>query len=248
MTWAGFYVGGDLGFGSGQSTYSFADPGNSGFFACGPCGGPWDSQSPSASNGSVIGGLHVGYNWQVTPMWLAGLEGDFAWTGIHAASDTLLTQPGGTFPSSNVHFQTDVKWLASLRGRLGLTRDNWLAYFTGGVAWSDLKFNASASCPASDCAVSGLFAAPFSASAIRTGFVLGGGGEWQVPNSDWRARFEYLYYRFNGSESGTGLWQRGVPGVFDCGPGGSNGPCSAAYGFGTTSIQTVRFGLSYAFH
>jgi outer membrane immunogenic protein len=248
VKWAGFYIGGDVGFGSGHSNYSFADPGNSGFFGCGPCAGPWDPQNPSASASSWVGGAHLGYNWQVSPLWLAGVEGDFTWSGIRVSSNTPLTQPSFTSPNSNVNFQTDVKWLASLRGRIGYTRDNWLAYFTGGVAWSDMNFSGSAICPVAGCGAAALQAATFSGSTTKTGFVLGGGAEWQAPNTRWRARVEYLYYRFDGTTNGSGMWDR-IPstgGTFHCGIGGASGVCSAAYGFGAVSIQTVRFGLSYA--
>ena len=88
-------------------------------------------------------------------------------------------------------------------------------------------------------------AAPFSARTNRTGFVFGGGVEWWVPESRWRARVEYLNYQFDGTENGSGLWTWPL-GPFFCGVGGANGHCSATYSFGNVNIQTVRFGLSYA--
>ncbi len=61
---------------------------------------------------SFVGGLHLGYNWQDGQLVL-GVEGDASLNG-----------------------GTD-EYLASLRGRLGLARDDLLLYVTGGLAFRD---------------------------------------------------------------------------------------------------------------
>ena len=68
-----------------------------------------------------IGGAYAGYNFQVNPNWVVGLEGDIVATG----------------KSSN-------SWDSTLRGRLGYAYDRYLFYGTGGVAFGDIK-NAGAS-------------------------------------------------------------------------------------------------------
>lgn len=253
-SWAGFYIGGDIGVGrmSGP-TYTFADPGGAAFFSCGPCGAFYNSQSQSGDNKSgLLGGLHLGYNWRFAPMWLAGVEGDFTWASMKNSVNSSLTNLPfvPVVDGSNLSFETNLKWLASLRGRVGLIQNDWLFYATGGVAWADMKLSANASCPppavASGCVLTSGTEAPFSLSTVRTGFVVGGGLEWQMPASQWRVRAEYLYYGFNTSNSGSSL--------FVALPGGGPLPCivtatcSADYTFGKMNVQTARIGLSYAFH
>src|SRR5216683_1897150 len=122
-SWTGFYIGADAGYGWGRSTESFADPGNAGFDACGQCEGPWDPQNVKATSNSFLGGLYAGYNWQLVPNWLVGVEGDFTWTHLKNSSATALSQPapgpGSTTFQSSLNLETTVNWLASARARAG---------------------------------------------------------------------------------------------------------------------------------
>ena len=63
-----------------------------------------------------LGGAYAGYNFQVNPNWVVGLEGDVTATG----------------KSSN-------GWDSTLRGRVGYAYDRFLLYGTGGVAFGDIK-------------------------------------------------------------------------------------------------------------
>jgi outer membrane immunogenic protein len=101
FNWTGAYVGADI-------------------------GGAWSNIQSNFGGGnasSVIGGAYAGYNWQLAPQWLIGIEGDATWAD--------LTVPAGS---------GDVNWLGSLRGRIGwsLTATTML-YFTGGAAWSTVS-------------------------------------------------------------------------------------------------------------
>src|SRR5262245_59074613 len=155
-SWTGFYIGGDLGgaWMRGQD-YAFADPGNAAFDSCGPCTLPYQSQVLSGDRDlSVLGGFHVGYNWQFAPSWLLGVESDFAWTGLKShASGPLFSNAGPTsaivpVSGSLLSFETEADWLASLRARLGwIFQPNWMVYATGGVAWGHFKSSANATCP-----------------------------------------------------------------------------------------------------
>jgi opacity protein-like surface antigen len=66
----------------------------------------------SGNDDSFVGGLHLGYNWQRGEIVL-GVEGD---ASLNGGMDN---------------------YLASLRGRLGLARDDLLFYVTGGLAFRD---------------------------------------------------------------------------------------------------------------
>lgn len=89
--WTGFYIGAHVGYGreSGQDA------------------------------SGVIGGVQVGYNWQLSRNWVFGIEGDFSATDIN---DATLGIP--------VH----VDHLASFRARIGYTWDRTMIYGTGGLA------------------------------------------------------------------------------------------------------------------
>ena len=67
------------------------------------------------------GGAFAGYNFQVSPNWVAGIEGDILGSG-----------------------QKSNNWDSSVRGRLGYAYDRYLFYGTGGVAFGDIR-NAGAS-------------------------------------------------------------------------------------------------------
>ena len=76
----------------------------------------------------VIGGLYAGYNYQFTPNFLVGAEGDFLFSG--AEGDKRI----GGFKVT-----TNSDWLASIRARAGVTFDRFLVYGTGGVAFTGLE-------------------------------------------------------------------------------------------------------------
>ncbi len=69
-----------------------------------------------------LGGGFAGYNFQINPNWVVGLEGDI--TGTNKASNS---------------------WDGSIRGRLGYAYDRYLLYGTGGLAFGDIKGPAGAS-------------------------------------------------------------------------------------------------------
>lgn len=84
----------------------------------------------------LAGGIHAGYN-HITGInvgelgnILIGIEGDITFTDWE---DTANSPPTST--TAGIRGVVDL--LASVRGRLGITRDNWLFYITGGVAFAD---------------------------------------------------------------------------------------------------------------
>jgi opacity protein-like surface antigen len=107
-TWNGFYLGGHFG---GVTTNESA---NDGVFTV--------NTDPSGA----LGGLQAGYNYQVAPNWLIGIEGELSWT---SASGT-----GGNFHS-------DHNWYDTLSGRLGYTMGPWLMYAKGGAAWMNADYS-----------------------------------------------------------------------------------------------------------
>lgn len=151
LTWTGMYVGLNLG-GGWLDQYSH---------------GHWLAPLSIAPNtGGVVGGAQVGYNFQFTPLFVAGLETDFQGSSVGSAD-----QPFGASRS--------VGWFGTLRGRAGasLLNSQLLLYGTGGFAYGDLRLN---------------YGWLGSQARTGTGWTAGGGVEYAfLPN--WSAKVEYLY-------------------------------------------------------
>jgi len=154
--WTGFYIGAHAGGAFGGSNriedvYSYG-------------------YQTSTSNG-VLGGGQIGYNWQVSPNWVLGLEGDIS--GLDYKRSITVT-------TDSILQKTD--WLASVTGRLGYTWGPGLIYIKGGVAFSDTG-DLSANVPG------------YSTDNKTTGYTVGGGLEYMFAPS-WSAKVEYQYYNF----------------------------------------------------
>ena len=187
----------------------------------------------------ALAGVQLGYNYQMGT-WVLGVEGDFDGAGLNNSSQQVLPDPllgsGGT---ATVGFMghEDIEWLASVRGRLGYTWGPSLLYVTGGGAWEGVKDTYLLS---TDTAA-GTFSesAGVSATATRSGWVVGGGWEWMI-SSNWIARLEYLHYGFDSSSTTVS-----VP--VTCTFAGSAATCGSNATSSNNGIDAVRVGLSYKF-
>lgn len=148
FTWTGVYIGGQIGYMWGREPATFF------------------SSSPSG----VVGGAHIGYNYQVA-QFVFGLEGDVNGTSY---SGSAATGFGPIFASTKIPVD------GSVRGRVGYAWDRTLIYATGGAAFADIKNTYLG--PAG-------FA---STSRSRVGWTVGGGVEYAITNN-WSVRAEYRY-------------------------------------------------------
>jgi len=96
FNWTGFYVGGNVGYGLSSTD-----------FVLEPAG--------------IVGGVQLGYNWQMSRNWVFGLEGDITFTDMN---DSV----------AGVHSHVD--YMGTLRARLGYTFDSTMLYATGGLAYA----------------------------------------------------------------------------------------------------------------
>jgi len=88
---------------------------------------------------------YAGYNWQVTPVWVVGLEGDFGWAKNHDRLGSRI--PGLGLLNAGSFTEVKGSWDASLRARAGyLINPALLAYVTGGAAFQHIQ--EIATCPA----------------------------------------------------------------------------------------------------
>jgi outer membrane immunogenic protein len=128
------------------------------------------------------GGGQVGFNYQFKNFVL-GLEDDIGYTGLKGTR-TVSNIP--VFATPNSITQTfESNWLATFRGRLGVTLGSWLFYGTGGAAIAQVKVSDNFTDP-----VGGVSAS--STDTVRAGWTAGGGVEWAYSRL-WSAKLEYLH-------------------------------------------------------
>ncbi len=165
-------------------------------------------------NGGFIGGAQVGYNYQFSPSFVAGLEADFQGTTLrrdYVATKSEPTNFGWTaIATSKVSNSLD--WLGTVRGRVGVTpTPSLLIYSTGGLAYGGVRSNTQVSFDNSFNFFPGVTSG--SLSEIRVGWTAGGGFEWMfAPN--WTTKLEYLYYDLGSVSYSTG----GYDSVFGAAP------------------------------
>ena len=111
--WSGFYIGGHIGGGFENSSWT----------------DPFTGSNDTFNNSGFLGGAQIGVNTQFN--WLVlGLEGDFSWTsaikgtGTDSLGDSITTSP---------------QWTSTVTGRIGAAFDRLLVYGKGGVAFAEDK-------------------------------------------------------------------------------------------------------------
>ena len=174
-SWTGFYVGAQVGFEWASADHRFREVGVPGVSIAG---------GDSRPDG-VIGGGHVGYNWQNGQLVL-GVEADFEGGDVNGDVRRLTpaSSTGMTFA------EADLNWQGSVRGRVGYAMDRTLFYFTGGWAFADFDFKGDLVRPIC-CGF----------SETLNGWTVGGGVEYAfMPNFTVRAEYRFTDF---GDASGT---------------------------------------------
>lgn len=193
-SWTGFYVGGNVGYdwSSGSSGISVlsTDPALAAPLAVFVAAGSLPAAlSPSAKG--VIGGGQFGYNWQVSPQWLVGLEADFQGSDVKGSTTQVLAPAGFDVTSTTV--TKGIDWFGTVRGRVGvLVAPQWLLYGTGGFAYGRTKSSFGITDLTNGCVVGATICASAASSGTSTGWSAGAGTEVMfAPN--WSFKAEYLY-------------------------------------------------------
>lgn len=163
-SWTGFYVGANGGFGGNKFDYPATVGGLSG--------------TASLNSSGFFGGGQVGYNWQLSPLWVVGLETDFDGADIEGKAAASAAFGGASAGST-------IDWFGTVRARAGaLITPNALLYATGGWAYGHTTTTASA-------ALLGVGAAT-SIGNNQSGWAAGGELEYAL-NSWLSFKTEYLY-------------------------------------------------------
>jgi outer membrane immunogenic protein len=107
--WTGFYIGGNIGGGFANSSWS----------------DPFGGGNNTFNKNGFIGGGQIGYNAQYN--WLVvGVEGDFDWTGLKGSGTDSIGDA----------INTNTEWTSTATGRIGAAFDRLLVYGKGGVAFA----------------------------------------------------------------------------------------------------------------
>jgi outer membrane immunogenic protein len=205
FNWTGFYIGVHGGVGGGDFDLTFYDP-DSG-----------DSIQYGDNGFGAFGGAQIGYNWQFSPNWVAGVEADIAYSGIESNFDWNYVG------DESYNVSTNIDWFGTLRGRIGYAWDNLLVYGTGGAAYGDVEVSTNYSEPG--------FSEGSSFSDTRWGWTIGAGLEYGItPNITLKT--EYLYVDL-GSIHEDGVFNAldNVTGNFD----------------NDVAFHTLKVGLNYKF-
>ena len=133
-----------------------------------------------------IGGVQAGCNYQFSPNWAIGLEGDINYADTNHDGAFRFARGSEDVVGSS---STRLRWLSTVRGRLGPTWGNTFLYVTGGLAIG--KVEASVSATNTIGPIDTFFAG--SHSQTRLGSTVGAGIEHAFSNRV-SAKIEYLHF------------------------------------------------------
>lgn len=180
--WTGWYIGVNGGYASTQLKHDLSVPPSLD-------GDPSNFLASSGRSTMFAVGGQAGYNWLFVPNWLIGIEADIDYLGASLNSNVNFRQSSEDVVGQQ---KTRLRWLATVRGRFGYTWANTLIYATGGLAIGDVKSTVDATrIDLFNGRAEAQFAGSY--SAIRTGWVVGGGIE-QALNNLVSLRIEYLHF------------------------------------------------------
>jgi opacity protein-like surface antigen len=117
--WNGPFFGMSIGLAVGQSRHTAAA----------------GDLTPSFDMTGGVFGLALGYNWQAGTL-LYGVDSDISLSTVRGTSG-YLGAPAGFLA------ETSERWLATYRGRVGIVRESWMFYVTGGGATAAAKIIAT---------------------------------------------------------------------------------------------------------
>jgi len=199
-SWAGFHLGANAGYGTARSRTDalFRDDTGANLFAAG---------SSDTANG-LLGGAQSGADWQLGSL-VAGIETDMTFVD-RGASPTLVCPTacnafGPVVAALDQSFK--MQWLATLRGRFGVTvTPEALLYVTGGAAFAEFV---PAGTDSSFDGSGNAAVIPFYTLHTKAGWAAGAGLEAHL-GGPWTARLEYLHLDF-GTVSSPTINDQGSP-------------------------------------
>ncbi len=255
QSWRGLYIGGSIGGGSqrgnaseavrfdtdldGTFTDSVRTIAGVNAFSPGFCGGLAVNATASGGctsdeNGIDFGG-RVGYDWQVGRV-VVGAVVDITKNDVTDSVTAFSVTP------AFYAFTRELRYVAGLRGRIGLGTGRALVYGTGGAAWGNIKQAFATSNGVNTfVAVQGDGGGP---TGVVGGYQAGGGIELKI-RSRWSLTGEYLF---------TAVDDRAESTIRAMGPAPATNPFILVNSAGTSLQRTQRLdvhagrvGLNYRF-
>jgi opacity protein-like surface antigen len=171
---------------------------------------PPDTTTNNSSffSANMQGRLSSGYNWQVSPKWVVGLEGDvgngdsrMTMAGIPGTFGNGFASTPGLEAESVDSSSVKMGWDGTIRARLGmLVAPNLLFYGTGGAAFQQVSVSANCAGGTSGnswCGFNTGNTTPENQtfSSVRPGWTLGGGVEGVI-SGNWLGKVEVRYADF----------------------------------------------------
>jgi outer membrane immunogenic protein len=261
-SWAGFYIGGNVGYSWGRASTDFneASSSTSVVTATTTAGTPIAGNGLTATTAATafgsaasnmngwLGGVQAGYNWQMQ-QWVFGLEGDIQATG--QKDDPLFCgMPGCPAGSAFGTSTTKLPWFGTFRGRAGFSWDVAPAqpvflYLTGGLAVGEVDATYTGG-------IVGGPAGAINVNSTREGWTVGAGGEGRLGQSNWTLKLEYLYMDFgsvSGAVGGTGAPVKTLFGINNTDLIHFLTTTTTIAGIASTHVtdQILRVGLNYKF-
>jgi len=212
--WSGFYLGVTAGGGMASLPVTSMD-----FFV----------GIGAMKSAGAVGGVHAGYNWQFTPSFLVGLEGDFNWASFKESDTTCFGSCALNLIGDRSVASSRLDQFSTLRARFGLTSDRTLVYVTAGPAWGHIDASlAELGCPNCDAGAPRAIA---SDSSFHIGIALGAGVEYAL-TQNWILRGEYMHLDVSTTDTVFKHASTGIP--FD-----------GVRARSTATADLARLGISY---
>lgn len=114
FSWAGGYVGGQVGYGWATSKFYNSDG------------------SDKVKPDGFLGGLYAGYNFDTGSNFILGIDGDVTFNGLKKSE--RFTDDAGDYS-----FESKLRTSGAVRARVGIAYDRFMPYLAGGVAFGDVK-------------------------------------------------------------------------------------------------------------
>jgi outer membrane immunogenic protein len=199
-----------------------------------------------------MGGGQFGYNYQLSPILVVGIEADFQ-GATERDSNTLtnsftgLTVPAGfaVTGSSVLDYETKIDWFGTVRGRIGYVwgNGNVMSYLPGGLAYGKVDLDGTNTISGTVNGKAFSATQTIGHSHVNTGWVVGYGTEgvidfWGARNWTWK--IEGLYMDFGHLND---------PDAIEC---GEDNTCTISVGQTITNTHftdgILRAGLNYKFY
>ena len=194
--WGGLYGGINVGYGFANGTTSTGSLG--GTYSNGtntsPLSASWSNSAMTPSG--VVGGGQIGYNYQITPMFVAGIEADIQAADMGSTVKYATANLSGNGYTA-INNAKNVDWFGTARARIGVVvpgYSNFLVYGTGGFAYGYVNNTVGVGTTLTTInPVAGVSGSSTSGNT-QVGWTGGGGIEWSPQTFPaWSAKIEYLY-------------------------------------------------------